>query len=396
MPRPGPRPYECVKRAWHSDLHQPIRGSIIHKIFRLVMEAHSATTKKNKEWQEKLPVVVLKAEEIMYSKANSEEEYTNAETLWDRVNDAVDTIIRRDESTETGQLLPPCVEAALNLGCIAVRAPRSQRHSNLRTYLAPTIQEPVSTPRRTAETSSNQPYRDHQSHKSGKPNHTANAGIAVNVADKGANENNKLIAPRGYPSLHGSIQMGHSQLARLDTSAPTNLGSVYPLYYGANSQTEKSDWYQGVTEQTSVTPIIIGMPVGIPVSCQGEKAGFQDLFSRSTAGLASRETEQAKLKGTRGEPTKAVCDLSLRLGPSSEPCARTDKASFLEDAVCSNVRDCGSSQHYPRRKEEFCFFSGMKKKDVFEPDRGQWFSSYEGQNSDLSVKKRKTMFGDTL
>lgn len=36
------------------------------------MEAHSAATKKNKEWQEKLPVVVLKAEEIMYSKANSE------------------------------------------------------------------------------------------------------------------------------------------------------------------------------------------------------------------------------------------------------------------------------------------------------------------------------------
>lgn len=36
------------------------------------MEAHRAATRKNKEWQEKLPVVVLKAEEIMYSKANSE------------------------------------------------------------------------------------------------------------------------------------------------------------------------------------------------------------------------------------------------------------------------------------------------------------------------------------
>lgn len=31
-------------------------------------------------------------------------------TLWDRVNDAIDTIIRRDETTETGELLPPCVE----------------------------------------------------------------------------------------------------------------------------------------------------------------------------------------------------------------------------------------------------------------------------------------------
>ena len=35
------------------------------------------------------------------------------ETVWDRVNDAIDTIIRRDESTETGELLPPCVEGTL-------------------------------------------------------------------------------------------------------------------------------------------------------------------------------------------------------------------------------------------------------------------------------------------
>jgi len=37
-----------------------------------VNEIHSSSTKKKKEYQEKLPVVVLKAEEIVYSKANSE------------------------------------------------------------------------------------------------------------------------------------------------------------------------------------------------------------------------------------------------------------------------------------------------------------------------------------
>lgn len=100
MPRPGPRPYECVRRAWHSERHQPIRGSLIKEIFRsllpllkkkstflsiyispittitclfrVVNEIHSSATKKNKEWQDKLPLVVLKAEEIMYSKASSE------------------------------------------------------------------------------------------------------------------------------------------------------------------------------------------------------------------------------------------------------------------------------------------------------------------------------------
>ena len=37
----------------------------------MVIEAHSSVTRKNREWQEKLPLVVFKAEEIMYSKANS-------------------------------------------------------------------------------------------------------------------------------------------------------------------------------------------------------------------------------------------------------------------------------------------------------------------------------------
>ena len=40
-------------------------------VSRVVSEVHCCATKKNKEWQEKLPIVVLKAEEILYSKADS-------------------------------------------------------------------------------------------------------------------------------------------------------------------------------------------------------------------------------------------------------------------------------------------------------------------------------------
>ncbi|CAO2841216.1 unnamed protein product [Amaranthus hypochondriacus] len=127
MPRPGPRPYECIRRAWHSDTLQPIRGSIIQQIFRVVIDAHCSVTRKNREWQEKLPLVVFKADEIMYSKANSElkfAEYVDPETLWERLNDVVDTIIRRDENikTETRPFLQPCIEAALVLGCHPVKA----------------------------------------------------------------------------------------------------------------------------------------------------------------------------------------------------------------------------------------------------------------------------------
>ncbi|XP_021769353.1 uncharacterized protein LOC110733594 isoform X2 [Chenopodium quinoa] len=131
MPRPGPRPYECVRRAWHSERHQPIRGSLIQEIFRIANEIHSPSTKKKKEWQEKLPIVVLKAEEIIYSKANSEAEYMDPKTLWDRANDAINTIIRREECSEdTGEFLQPCIE-----GCFPRRASRSQRNNHPRGYL---------------------------------------------------------------------------------------------------------------------------------------------------------------------------------------------------------------------------------------------------------------------
>ncbi|KAF8110912.1 hypothetical protein N665_0078s0099 [Sinapis alba] len=136
MPRPGQRPYECIRRAWHSDRHQPMRGLLIQEIFRIVCEIHSQSTKKNTEWQEKLPVVVLRAEEIIYSKANSEAEYMDMNTLLDRTNDAINTIIRLDETTETGEFLQPCIEAALHLGCTPRRASRSQRNINPRCYLS--------------------------------------------------------------------------------------------------------------------------------------------------------------------------------------------------------------------------------------------------------------------
>lgn len=37
-------------------------------------------------------------------------EYLEQGTLWDRVSDAVNTIIRLEEVNEAGKFLPPCVE----------------------------------------------------------------------------------------------------------------------------------------------------------------------------------------------------------------------------------------------------------------------------------------------
>ncbi|KAL2896156.1 CREB-binding protein [Bienertia sinuspersici] len=214
MPRPGPRPYECVRRAWHSERHQPIRGSLIQEIFRIANEIHSPETKKKKEWQEKLPIVVLKAEEILYSKANSEAEYMDLKTLWDRANDAINTIIRRDEGSEdTGEFLQPCIEAALHLGCIPRRASRSQRNNHPRGYLSGNPDLTNVTEANPKPTSSLSP---HYSNFLGKEPQNVVFPIKSCLNTK--------------PFMSTQNNLAHQVPFRPQSFA------VYPLYYGAYSQ----------------------------------------------------------------------------------------------------------------------------------------------------------------
>ncbi|XP_076958825.1 uncharacterized protein LOC143634694 [Bidens hawaiensis] len=278
MPRPGPRPFECVRRSWHSDRHQPIRGSIIQQIFRVVHENHGQDTKKNREWQEKLPVVVFKCEEIMYSKANSEAEYTDPEKLWDRLNDAIDTIIRKDETLETGEFLPPCVEAALNLGCVPVRSSRSQRNSNTRSYLSPRNQD-------SGPTNVQRPECLNQAH-------------TVSELNKDSRPVFKPFYPQNIPG----------QMMSFENKPP----SVYPLYHGFQFQPRMPQ--MGFrTSQPNPNNIIIGTSVfqttheSLPSSSQTGCPGRVLVFDKDEMGSGLGSKNESR-------PELVECDLSLRLG----------------------------------------------------------------------------------
>lgn len=272
MPRPGPRPYDCVKRAWHSEMHQPIRGSLIREIFRVVDEIHGSSTKKNKEYQEKLPVVVLRVEEIIYSKANSEAEYMDLTTLLDRTNDAIDTIIRRDEHTEeTGGFLRPCIEAALSLGCTLTKCSRSQRN-NQRCYLNRCTEE---VPNR----------KDHI--------HTTKLHYVY----------------ENVPSA--------SKKQCVEHQPPPKLFSVYPLYYGNNI--DKSQYGFSVSN------------TGGPAFMGGAKNLLAHNFNSSSQG-----SQSFIINGDFENPCTNICDLSLRLGPLNVPSSSfenvptSDKGKKLE------------------------------------------------------------------
>ncbi|CAI9285764.1 unnamed protein product [Lactuca saligna] len=283
MPRPGPRPFECVRRSWHSERHQPIRGSIIQQIFRVVHENHSPGTKKNREWQEKLPLVVLKSEEIMYSKANSEAEYVNPETLWDRLNDAIDTIIRKDDTMENGDFLPACVEAALNLGCVQVRSSRSQRNSNTRSYLS----------------SRNQDY--------GRNLNVPNVQRPDSEANKDIRPNSNFTPPGSsfYPP-------SFENFPRNMVSIENKTSSIYPLYHGFHLQPRPPHMGFHTTPQNSGS-IIHGTPVFRAARAACEPSHSERLFS------FDRDNDDGNGSGSKKEsgPELVECDLSLRLGPVS-------------------------------------------------------------------------------
>lgn len=326
-----------------------MRGSLIQEIFRVVNEIHSEATKKNKEWQEKLPVVVLKSEEIMYSKANSEAEYMDLKTLLDRTNDAINTIIRLDESTETGELLPPCIEAALNLGCMPRRTSRSQRNNNPRCYLNTGIQEPSNV--------ENVPQGNHLVQSQGMAPYCSFMKQTMSATQNLVFQNINGCANKLPFASQNVPPSGNKQCFSLENypAAP----SAYPLYYGTCFKFEE-------------------IPPGLE--------NFPNPTSKNT---------QRYIKDTPDNPQDIGCDLSLRLGPFSVPCP-----SF-EHNQQEQVKEVGSRSQevnkigdlVPQLNKQLLFVSKTNDNYPLEACSSQW--SVEG-DVDTNMRKRKVVSAQSL
>ncbi|KAJ4957484.1 hypothetical protein NE237_024595 [Protea cynaroides] len=413
MPRPGPRPYDCVRRAWHSDRHQPMRGSIIQEIFRVANEIHSPATKKNMEWQEKLPIVVLKAEEIMYSKANSEVEYMDLKTVWDRVNDAINTIIRVDESTETGEYLQPCIEAALNLGCIARRASRSQRHSNPRSYLNSTAQEqPNSANPRAPDNATQerslplQPGNRTRSPQLIPRYSTLTRPITMNSAGFRSNSSSPVTQDSNPTSTHefplsseNFPSTGLNQPLPIPASLSSNLARACPLYYGTPRQSREPQLcFQLQVPQKSEHDAVVGIPC---VQSAVEPAAMPLLeypFCCESGVNALRRTTQSEFKDKSELPHQIECDLHLRLGPSPAADTRIENEwpHQVEDVDSSSSREGSkSSDQSPRMGKEICFLPRNNPDDPSESCSSKWSNEGEGLNAEAITRKRKAPVGES-
>ncbi|XP_043700885.1 uncharacterized protein LOC122651536 isoform X2 [Telopea speciosissima] len=409
MPRPGPRPYECVRRAWHSDRHQPMRGFLIREILN---EIHSPATKRNKEWQEKLPIVVFKAEEIMYSKANSEAEYMDLNTLWDRVNDAINTIIRRDEGSETGEYLQPCIEAALNLGCIPRRASRSQRHSNPRSYLNPSAQDQPN--------SANLRVPDKTTHEGSLPLQSGNRTNSPQLIPRYStftrpitlnstgirSKSSSPVTPDSNPTSTHEFPLssenfpstGLNQPLPIPASPSSNLGRVSPLCYGTPLQSRKPQLsLQVQVPQKSDHETVVGIPC---VQSSVEPVAMPVLeyhFSCEAGVNASDRTTQSEFKGKSEKRPQIECDLYLRLGPpASDTRVENEWPHQVEDVGSSSSREGSkANDQSPQMGKELCFLFRDNPDDPLEFCSSKLSSEGEGLNAEAIDRKRKAPVSDS-
>lgn len=350
----------------------------------------------------------------------------NLETLWDRLNDAVNTIIRRDETTESGDRLPPCVEgknilafqvldsyrkcirfslffviclyehkplvipvlsffaaslwnsAALNLGCVPVRASRSQRHSNPRTYLTPRGQEPTldkATDERCLPTSSLPP---------------ANQLNFARAKTMNPKQHNNPTIPSNPAFLLENVPVVHNSYSMTETNTPLNLGSVYPLYYGFRCPTEEPNLGSQISADANQQTIFLGRPIVSSTEPPAEHC----LRSCKTGNAMSRFPPEV-ITAREEKLPDTECDLSLRLGLPSQPCVSTRKAWALETGDIAPSSSHETHKFHDQTtyaNKEFTFFPSRTAFDSLGSCSNMWSSDGGGRNPESSTKKRKDPF----
>lgn len=280
-----------------------------------------------------------------------------------------------------------CCSAALNLGCIPVRASRSQRHTNPRTYLTPRAQEPSSAATRVLDRISDERCPQLLPLHSGNQLSFARGPVAnstnfLSESNTHVNRNNNnLAAPRGLALSPENVVSGHNQATVMDINASLNFGSVYPLYYGKHYRTEEYQSGPQFPENVHSETIYVGTPV-IPPAATAEPT-TRDCFTRADA-MDSQENER-----------EAECDLALRLGQVSHPFGRTEKnvATETEDVSSTSSQEVGKVNDMRQlMNREFSFFPGKSACDPFESSSRMWNLGDEDQNLEAAVRKGKETF----
>jgi len=219
--------------------------------------------------------------------------------------------------------------AALNLGCKPVRTSRSDRHNNPRTYLT---------------------SRNQQHPCSVSPETVAGNALAfLPVSDSG-----QQTSRTSYSLLNNFAAVHHYQPLAVETNPSLNLGSVYPLCYGV--ETQKPRLRINNLGNTYSDTIFVGRPVISPALEPSRMDPFETLSCGRVHYSPNRIVKETALSVAEEESPAGECDLSLRLGICLQT-KKTSSAYELEDLRLRVSQEAGKFGHsFQQINEGYCFY----------------------------------------
>lgn len=235
--------------------------------------------------------------------------------------------------------------------------------------------------------------------QSGNPLNLAKSQVAtvsalpISDSSKLPQQNHRLMSSYNYPFSDGFPHPRQQQLT-VENNPSMNLGSVYPLYYGAQYESRQPR-LQMTPENTSSDQIFVGTPVITPIQEPARFGVLQNLsYNRSQYALSSSAAKEASME-IQEMPPERECDLSLRLGPSLQPCSNRDKSSACEteDVGCVSLRSPQEVNKYShlslQTNKEFCFYPRKSGFNTLDCNYTRCNSEVEYQNLEASSRKRK-------
>lgn len=268
-----------------------------------------------------------------------------------------------------------------------MRASRSERHNNPRTYLTQRTTEPP-------KTFGGLRLQLSPLQSGGNPLNFSKSPISDSTS-KCAQQSNRLMSSCHYPFSETFPAAARHTPLTMETNPSLNLGSVYPLYYGTQYES-KEPRLRSTPENTSSDKIFVGTPIITPIL---EPVGIGVLqshsFNRSQHVFNTAAKETAVV--IQEKPRDRECDLSLRLGLSSHPCLGRDKTSGCETEDVGSVSLVGPHEgnkfnHLSLQKnKEFCFYP---RETGFDPFDCNYTIEGEHQNSEATFRKRKAPLGN--
>lgn len=299
--------------------------------------------------------------------------------------------------------------AALNLGCVPVRASRSQRHNNPRTYLSPRTQDSASLPPKVLDSptqgripTSHPLHCDNQIPTS-RPLQCVNQSIeersgAVNLSNSILDSNRRAIqnirseptSSSKFPAAYETFPLPRKkQFLSVEANTSGNVGRVYPVHSGTHFQPEVS--WPGLKNSN---PVIVGTPV-YPLVEPVKRGRFQNLFPCKEDDNAFSQVSHVDTSNKQQEVFEQTeCDLSLRLGLFSDPCLNRGKglASDIDIVGLHSSHDGGQLFDLnSTQSKEYTFFPTERANDSLELSSSSRIFEGQLQNAEVANRKRSNV-----